>query len=81
LEVLVELLGILEALEDVVPIHEALGPAINGILEAELMLLGLKAKLALIQHGVQFFEDDGDQLGALVADISESQVRLCQVVC
>ena len=43
LEILVELFGILEALEDVMPIHEALGPAINGILEAKLMLLCLEA--------------------------------------
>jgi hypothetical protein len=81
LEVLVELSGILEALEDIVPVDEAFGPAINGILEAELVLLGLEAKLTLIQHSVQLFEDDRDQLGALVPDVSQSQVRLRQVVC
>ena len=80
MEVLVELSGILEALEDIVPVDEAFGPAINGILEAELVLLGLEAKLTLIQHGVQLFEDDRDQLGALVPDVSQSQVRLRQVV-
>jgi len=62
------------------PANEPLRVTEYSILEIELSLLIVDAKLSLIKEVVQLLEDAGNQVRILVPEVPQAQVSLSEVV-
>jgi hypothetical protein len=70
----------LEALENVMSINESLSATVDSIVKAERMLFGLGSKLSFIELNVKFFKNERDKLGRFVADFSETERHLREML-
>ncbi len=52
-------------------INETLGTTVDCILEVKLVLFVFNSKLTLIQHNINLFKDNGNELCVFVADVTK----------
>ena len=61
-------------------INESLSATVDCIVKVERMLFGLGSKLSFIELNVKFFKNERDKLGRFVANFSEPERHLREML-